>query len=84
MLYMWSSYPLLAGPSDGFPVQPFNIKFWDLLERVQEQLVAGETGTVQPTAIEVNVVRSVSGTERGSTSPDPEMHCQQMFLNAVS
>ena len=56
---------------------------WDLLERVQEQLVASETA--QPTAVEVGVVRSVSGTERGSsTSPDPEMHCQQMFLNAVS
>ena len=56
---------------------------WDLLERVQEQLVASETA--QPTAVEVGVVRSVSSTERGSsTSPDPEMHCQQMFLNAVS
>ena len=41
--------------------------------------------TVQPTTFEVGVVRSTSGTERGnSTSPDPEMHCQQMFLNAIS
>ena len=56
---------------------------WDLLERVQEQLVASET--VQPTTFEVGVVRSTSGTERGnSTSPDPETHCQQMFLNAIS
>ena len=56
---------------------------WDLLERVQEQLVASET--VQPTAIEVGVVRSISGTERGnSTSPDLETHCQQMLLNAIS
>ena len=39
----------------------------------------------EPTAIEVGVVRSISGTERGnSTSLDPETHCQQMFLNAIS
>ena len=56
---------------------------WDLLERVQEQLVVSET--VQPAAVEVGVVRNFSGMERGnSTSPDPEMHCQQMFLNAIS
>ena len=40
---------------------------------------------VQPTAVEVGVVRSTSGVGRGnSTSPDPEVHCQQMFLNAIS
>ena len=55
---------------------------WDLLEKVQEQLVVSET--VQPITFEVGV-RSTSGTERGnSTSPDSEMHCQQMFLNAIS
>lgn len=55
---------------------------WDLLERVHEQLVANER--VQPTTADVGVVRS-TGTDRvSSTSPDPEMHCQQMFQNAIS
>lgn len=49
---------------------------------MHEQLVANEGA--QPTAVDVNVVRSTSGDRVSSTSPDPEVHCQQMFLNAIS
>ena len=55
---------------------------WDLLERVHEQLVANEGA--QPTTVDVGVVRSTSADRVSSSSPDPEMHCRQMFLNAIS
>ena len=55
---------------------------WDLLERVQEQLVANEM--VQPSTVDVDMLRGTSSPERvGSASPDQEAHCQQMFLNAI-
>ena len=55
---------------------------WDMLERVREQIVA--SNGVQATAMDVGVVRSTSGGRVSSASPDPEVHCQQMFLNAIS
>lgn len=55
---------------------------WDLLERVHEQLVANEG--VQPITFDVGVVRSTGADRVSSTSPDPEMHCRQMFQNAIS
>ena len=44
---------------------------WDLLERVHEQLITESSSTVS------------EGTVPPS-SPDPEQHCRQMFINAVS
>ena len=59
------------------------LSIWDVLERVHEHLISNEM--VVPTAMDVGVVRSTgSGDRVNSTSPDPEVHCQQMFLNAIS
>ena len=58
--------------------QKFQKKIF-ILERVQEQLMANETA--QPTPVEVT---GGCDQEHCSTSPDTEMHCQQMFLNAIS
>ena len=70
-LITYRSFRLVSGLAESF--RRTELFIW---ERVQEQLMAIET---VHTAIEVGVVRSVSGTERGSstidTSPDPEMHC---------
>lgn len=61
---------------------------WDLLERVHEHLVSGETNT--PSDVTTLLVRGPSlgdAQRRGSagmSSPDPETHCRQMFLNAIA
>lgn len=58
---------------------------WDLLERVHEQIVAHDgDGTQTTPTLDVGVVRSTSNDRVGSASPDPEVHCRQMFLNAIS
>ena len=57
---------------------------WDVLERVQDQMVTGSEGVQLAAPLEVGVVRSTSSDRVGSASPDSEVHSRQMFLNAIS
>ena len=64
---------------------------WDLLEKVHEYLLSGETTTHTSSDVAALLVSgpSVGDTQRrrgsaGLPSPDPETQCKQMFLNAIS